>query len=286
MIKCQELPNQEFSTKKEMLSALYANKDRIMSIKKATVHTHKRVPLRFYSETQKKAMTVKGIADIGGLDAGFIYPVISNTNFKDSHKDAHMSNSMNRTIKDQQGKVHYAMNHNLEIGKIIAYPEDVEMLLKEIKWTELGYSYKGKTQALLFKTNIQDYSPKDAKKAIKNKLPVENSIRMMYVQMEFGIKDRSDEWEDANKAWDTHSSKIVNLEDGDEYLWFVTELKIVDEGSMVVKGSNSATPIQYNTDEPADSTSSKQDSPNGSPKTGDSTEATSLETFYKHLNIK
>lgn len=287
MIKCIEFPDRDFNSKHEMLKAIYANKDKIISIKKASIHTHKTVPLRFYSDIKKKAFTAKGIADIGGLDKGFLYPVISNTNLVDSHKDAHLDNSMNRTVKNQQGKVHYAMNHELAIGKIIAYPEDVEMLLKEIRWKELGYSYKGKTQALLFKTNLQDYSPEDARKAIVNKLPVENSIRMIYVQIELGIKERNKEWEDANEAYDKHINKIVNRDDiEDDYIWFIKELKIVDEGSMVVKGSNPATPIQYDNDESAKSTSSQQDSPQDTPKTEDNNEVSSLENFYSHLNIK
>ena len=276
MIFCKEL-NREFTTKHEMLSELYKNRDQIISIKKAHIHTHKRVALRFYDVDTKKTYCAKAMKEIGGLDKDFIYPVISNTNYVDSHKDAHMDGSMNRTVKNQQGRVHYAINHKLEIGSIIAYPQDVEMLVKDVEWTNLGKDYAGSTQALLFKTNLQDYSPDAARKAIENKLPVENSIRMQYIQVEFGIKERNEEWKDANKAWDKHINKIVNkaeVED-DGYIWFVTELKIVDEGSMVVKGSNDATPIKYS-DEPADSTSSKSDSSQDTPS--------EHLKFYQHLN--
>ena len=258
MIFCKEL-NKDFKDKHSMLKGMYESKDRIISTKKAHIHTHKRVPLRFYHEQTKSAYCLKGMNEIKGLESDFIYPVISNTNYADSHKDVHMDNSMNRTVKNQQGKVHYAMNHNLEIGSIIAYPKDVEMLIRDVKWTQLGKDYKGSTQALLFKTNLQDYSPDAAIKAIKNNLPVENSIRMQYVQIEFGIKEKSDDWADANKVWEENSSKVVNIKDFEEegFLWFVTELKIVDEGSMVVKGSNDATPIKYK-DELAKNTSSKE----------------------------
>ena len=276
MIFCKEL-NTEFATKREMLSALYKNRDRIISIKKAHIHTHKRVPLRFYDIESKKAYCAKAMKEIGGLDKDFIYPVISNTNYVDSHKDAHMDGSMNRTVKNQQGKIHYAINHKLEIGSIVAYPEDVEMLIKEVDWSSLGKDYTGTTQALLFKTNLQDYSPEAARKAIENKLPVENSIKMQYVQIQLGIKERDKEWADANKSWDDNISKIVNRADVEDegVIWFVTELKIVDEGSMVVKGSNDATPIKYS-DEPADSTSFKSDSSQGTPH--------EQLTFYQHLN--
>lgn len=276
MIFCKEL-NKEFTTKHEMLKSIYKNRDKIISIKKAHIHTHKRIALRFYDVDSKKAYCIKGMQEIGGLYKDFIYPVISNTNYADSHKDVHLENSMNRTVKNQQGKVHYVINHKLEIGSIIAYPQDVEMLLKELTWKNLGKDYEGKTQALLFKTNIQDYSPESAVLAIKNKLPVENSIRMQYYKLELGIKDRNSEWKEANESWDKHIEKVVNREDVDEdgYLWFVTELKIVDEGSMVVKGSNDATPIKY-TDELADSTSSKSESSNDTPN--------EQLKFYQNLN--
>lgn len=246
MIFCKEL-NKEFADKTSMLSALYANKDKIISLKKAQIHTHKRVPLRLYDEKTKSAYSLKAIKGLSDLDSDFIYPVISNTNYADSHKDVHLDNSMNRTVKNQQGKIHYAMNHNLEIGSIIAYPKDVEMMIRDVKWKDLGKNYEGETQALLFKTNIQDYSPEAARKAINNNLPVENSIKMQYVQIEFGIKEKSEEWEDANKVWEENSKKVVNIKDFEEdgFLWFVKELKIVQEGSMVVQGSNDATPIKY-----------------------------------------
>ena len=64
--------------------------------------------------------------------------------------DVHMDNSMNRTVDHQQGKVYYAVNHDLSIGKIIAYPRDVEMMLKDIAWSDIGKDFPGTTQALMF----------------------------------------------------------------------------------------------------------------------------------------
>ena len=262
MIKCVEL-NKSFDNRTDMLKALYENKDKIISLKKSQVYkSHEKCnnfEVRFYHEATKKVYCSKGLMELKGLDEGFLYPVISNTNYVDSHKDAHLDNSMNRTVKNQQGKVHYALDHKLEVGKIIAYPDAVEMMIKDLSWTSLGKQYKGDTQCLLFKTSIQKYTPKEAIEMIELKLPAQHSIRMRYFQVELGIKDRSDDWEDANKEWDDNIEKIVNKDDilEDGYIWFVKELGIVNEGSMLPLGSNDATPL-LQIDELKQNTSSNQ----------------------------
>lgn len=258
MIYCKTL-GEHFDTKHRRIIALFEAREKIMSIKKATIKYSEGIDLRFFDPTQKKAYCLKGLSDIGGLDKDFIYPVISNTNYFDSHEDVHLDGSMKRTVKAQNGKVHYAVNHELKIGQIIAYPKDVEILLKDIAWKDLGLDVDGTTQALLFKTNLQDYSNTDARNVIENKIPAQNSIRMQYIQIQMGIKERGDEWKQQNAIWDEHIEKVVNREVAEEagVAWFVPELKIHKEGSMVVEGSNDMTPIIYN-DEPAKSTSSTE----------------------------
>lgn len=259
MIFCKEL-NTEFKSKAEMLKALYENKDNIISLKKAHVYkSHEKgqgIDLRYYHKETNKVYCTKGLKEIEGFEKGFLYPVISNTNYADSHKDAHLSNSMNRTVKHQQGKVHYILDHELKTGKIIAYPKDVEMMIKDLSWNNLGKPYTGDTQCLLFKTKTQPYTPKEALDVIELNLPTQHSIRMKYVDISFGIKDRSADWADANKEWDDNIDSIVNKEvlEEDGYVWFVKELGIVSEGSMLPLGSNDATPLFY-TPESAESTS-------------------------------
>lgn len=252
MIHCKEL-NRDFFSKNEMFQELKKNKEQILTFKKAQVYKSLEkggaVPISM-SETQIKS--------IDGLDDGFIYPVISNTYFMDFHKDVHITNSMNRTAKQQQGKIHYVVNHQLEIGKIIAYPKDVEMLLKDIQWKDLGADYEGSTQALMFKTNVFDYSNDDAVKAINTKQKVQGSIRMQYLDMDMALNSDDPDFKEEKIQYDKHIDKIVNREEVEEdgYFYPVYELKIVDEGSMVVLGSNSITEIQY------PSGSSKQDTHN------------------------
>jgi len=236
---CKEL-NTEFENKEEMFKALKANADKIISLKKATVKN---------SEGISNIISLKDSNDktIAGLEEGFIYPIISNTMYMDSHKDVHDNGSMNKTVKEQKGKVHYAMNHDLSIGKIIAYPNDVEMLMKTVKWSDLGRAYEGTTELLMFKTNLQDYSPNDARIAIEQKLPVQNSISMIYKDIVLAVNSEDKDLRAEKKAYDNIINQIANKEEveKDGYLWIVKQLAIRNEGSMVTLGSNDATPIIY-----------------------------------------
>ena len=250
MIVCKEL-NRSFDNKEEMFKALKYNASRIISLKKATVK-HSDGISNFF---ELKKGTAKSIE---GLEKGYVYPVISNTMYMDSHKDVHDNGSMNKTIKEQQGRVHYAMNHDLSIGKIIAYPKDVEMLIKTVQWSEVGKDYEGTTELLMFKTNLQDYSPNDARIAIEQKLPVQNSISMIYKDIELAINSNDEEMVSEKKAYDSIIDKIANKEEVEEdgYVWVVKQLAIHNEGSMVTIGSNDATPIIYS--EPSEDTQTKE----------------------------
>jgi len=272
MIKCIAL-DREFETKEEMFVALKAAKKELLSLKMSK--TYKSIQkgglyTAFYSPGATKA--------IQGLEAGFIYPIISNTKYMDSHMDVHMDNSMNRTVDHQQGKVYYAVNHDLSIGKIIAYPRDVEMMLKEIAWTDIGKDFSGTTQALMFKTKTFDYSNKDAVGAIENKAPVQNSIRMQYKDMAMAINSDDPDFAEEKAEWDENIEKIVNKKVAIEagYFFPVKELSIEQEGSMVIRGSNDATPIIL------------PDSSKGTPEDGSSvdtqkTAEDSQKLFYENL---
>ena len=250
MIVCKEL-DRSFETKEAMLKALYDNKENIISLKKGHIYkSHEKgqgVDLRYYHDETKKVYSCKELVNVEDFDKGYLYPVISNVNYMDSHKDVHLTNSMNRTVKHQKGKIHYVLDHELKTGKIIAYPKHLEMMIKEIPWISLGKNFDGNTQALLFKTKKQPYTPKEALQVIDMDLPTQHSIRMKYIDISLGIKDRGKDWEDANKEWDDNISKVVNksLAEEDGYIWFVKELGIVSEGSMLPQGSNDATPLFY-----------------------------------------
>lgn len=239
---CKEL-NREFESKAKMFSELKANKKMLMLKKKSEVKT-KRNSIGLINN---KPDTVKALPD---MEKGYTYPVISNTNFLDSHGDVHLNGSMSKTAMEQTNKVFYLADHKMEVDSIIATPKNVDVMLKEVTWNDLGYDYEGKTEALIYKIDESKIMHDKALKLIKEREPMQNSIRMQYVNLDLAVKSDDEEMKDEYKVWQEVYPKLANKEDADElgYFWAVRELKLVNEGSMVLFGSNSATPIDTKTE--------------------------------------
>jgi len=241
MIKSIYFPDKEFATKADLFDALKKDEVRIKAIKKAEIiYSHER------GHVSKLNVTVKDGANKAlNIEEGFIYPVISTTNYLDSHGDVHIDGCFKKTVSDQQGKIFYAKNHDVRVGTIIAWPENVEMMVKKLDWSIIGKSYTGQSECLIFKINKENIEDDDAEDIIEKNRPVQNSIRMQYVNFVTCIDDKRPEYKTEKANWDKYYPIIANKEVANEmgYFWAVTELKIKEEGSMVIKGSNDATPI-------------------------------------------
>jgi len=234
---CKAL-NKNFDNKAQMFAELKANKDLLIRTKKSEIKTKRAPLLRDVIAESTKALTNK--------EGGFIYPIISNTNYLDSHDDVHLNNSMNKTVSEQQGKVYYVADHKLEVSNIIATPKNVEMILQETDFSEIGVNGGGQTQLLTFKIAKENIMHEKAKQLIEAKEPLQNSIRMRYINIDLAVNDNSEEFKEEYKVWEEVYPKIVNKQQADErgYFFAVRELAIVNEGSMVLFGSNDATPIK------------------------------------------
>lgn len=245
MIQCKEL-NRAFADKKAMFKAIKAAKQELIAAKKATIKFTD--PVFTNIPIQKDGIIFSTVKDFGtpkDVSYGdFVYPVINTINFLDSHKDVHLWGIWDKSAKEQNGKIYYIINHELALGKVISYPSNVEIRIKEMTWNELGSNYEGKTQALIFKAKLTERSNKDAYDAIKAGDEIQNSVRMQYVRLELAINSKEDYYKDELAAWTKYSPLVVNkeaLEDG--YFWAVHEAKIYMEGSAVLFGSNSVTPV-------------------------------------------
>ncbi len=277
MIKCIEFPDQEFATKEAMYAELKRNESKLISLKKAQI----------YKSCEKSQISFLNldISKITGAEKanfdvkeGFIYPVISTTRYRDSHKDVHFDGCFNRTKNDQQGKVYYALDHDLKWASIIAWPKDVKMFVTPLDWYLVGKNYPGQTEALVFEIAESKITKSDVLQAIKDKASdFENSIRMAYEKITLGINSTEKDLS-VNKAYfDSRINEIANkeevLEDG--YFWGVEALKIHKEGSLVIAGgSNDATSIITLG---ADLITPKTDPPAGSQKER-------VKTIYDYLN--
>lgn len=254
MIFCKEL-NKEFADKKEMFKALKANKDHIIGLKKAAIKFSD--PVGYEIKIKGDATKAEDGEDQAITFGSKVWAVINSTNWLDSHGDVHIDGIWDVSARDQKGKLYYIINHELELGKVISFPDEVEPSVKTVKWSDIGIDYPGTTQLLLFGATLTEASNKDAFYAIANKKPIQNSVRMQYISMTLCINDSDPDFKQEYENFYKYLAVIANKEDAMEqgFFWAVTEAKIYKEGSAVLFGSNEATPILY-----SDPQSSSQES--------------------------
>lgn len=236
--KTEYLPDQEFDTLAEMHRAIKENFSTISDAKKAQIKMAEAIEI---CPATNKNGAVKGL----NLDAGFIYPVINTTKYMDSHNDVHLDGIWDRSLKDVQGKIYYVANHKIEVGQVIAYPQDVKVMVQEVKWKDLGYNISGSTQALMFKVNQSKIRMKEALDIVSEKISIQHSVRMQYVKFSLAINSNEADMKAEKANWDKHISKVSNKDRANEsgFFFAIEEAKIVKEGSMVLHGSNDITPM-------------------------------------------
>ena len=176
----KELPGQKFESRDDMFAAIKRNKGKLIELKRA--EDRKSDPFFFGIETETS--TTKAVA---GLKEGNIYPVINTTKIMDSHNDVHLDGIWNKTLSDQQGKIFYVTDHDMKINSVIAYPKDVRAFVQTVAWTDLGKSFEGNTQALMFEVPEEKVKHSGAKEIIEQKIDIEHSVRMQYVKLELAI---------------------------------------------------------------------------------------------------
>lgn len=252
MIICKEFPDKQFASKDEMFKHLVSHADKIISLKKANIFNSAEKgqfgTFDYKALNESKAEFMKD---------GYIYPVINTTKYFDSHGDVHFDGIWNKSVKEQKGNLFYVENHELKTGSVIAWPENVNAFVKSVPWSFVGKNYDGETEALIFEIKESDIENQNAKDIISKRRPVQNSVRMQYVKIRLAINDNNKDYAENKTYWDNRINDIANKEAVEEqgYFWGIEEAKIVKEGSMVLFGSNDATPIQYT--EAAESTSAK-----------------------------
>lgn len=263
MIVCKEL-NQSFETKELLFKALKENKEDIVALKKAQIQksceknsTVVARPLDYLKLSEQ----VKNIA----LDDNYYYIVVNTTKVLDSHSDLHLDGLWKRTIKAQQGKNYLVADHKLELEKVIAKKEYIEMFTATIPFALVGKDYEGETQALIYKVRKDKIINKTAKEWLDSGDSIEASVRMQYVDIELAMDSEAKADEAEKKAFDNTIDLIANKSEFEEipYFWIVKEAKQIQESSLVVFGSNDVTgQLDVKILETAKSTSETIDSSN------------------------
>jgi hypothetical protein len=240
MIVVKEFPDRQFSSQDELFKALRENKTTLIAQKKM-ITKEADATFHYVGIENDKGEVVKAesisLSDASGLKAKLI---INTTNLLDSHNDLHVKGIWNKSVKEQKNLL-LLQEHKMTFDKIIT--DDVKATVKEMNWGELGYSYKGTTEALTFETNISKARNPFMFEQYAKGYVKEHSVGMRYVKLELAVNSES-KWDiEEKEVWDKYYSEIANKEVADErgYFWVVSEAKVV-EGSAVVKGSNFATP--------------------------------------------
>jgi len=241
MIYCAEL-DMNFETEKELFSALKTANDLIIAKKKSAILSTVEKGLNFSTKDVKKnpfTTTAKGIEQ----KEGFIYPIINTIGYLDSHNDLHVNGIWNKSAAEQVGKVHYVADHVIGVQNLIAHKSHVNIMVEDISWSSVGYNYPGTTQALVFEIEEKNLMHEKAQQLLEKNLPVENSVRMQYVNIVLCLDSSAKEDEEFRANYNKYHPLIANKDEFEEirYFYAVLEAKIVGEGSMVLEGSNSAT---------------------------------------------
>lgn len=168
--------------------------------------------------------------------------VMNTTNVIDSHMDLHMPGLWNKTVSDNNFFLHL-QEHEMKFDKIItetAIPSVVTM-----QWKKLGIDVEGKTQALIFTSEI-DSERNSFMFDQYNKGYVKNhSVGMRYVPGKYLMCVNSTEkyWAEEKANWDKYITAAINPAAAEEkgFFYVVLEAKLI-EGSAVVIGSNRVTP--------------------------------------------
>jgi hypothetical protein len=239
MIQIKEFLDRQFETKEEMFKALADNKENIIAQKK--MKTKEADAVVYVSEARnEKGETVKAdTVDVSNVNRITSKLVINTTNVMDSHSDVHLKGIWTKSIKEQKN-LYLLQEHKMRFDSIIT--DQVKATVQLMSWKDLGASYKGKTEALVFDAEIGKRNKfmfeQYAKGYVKN-----HSVGMRYVKIEMAINSEEKWSRDEKEVWDKYIDDIVNKEQAEAqgYFFAVSEAKII-EGSAVPIGSNTITP--------------------------------------------
>lgn len=225
----------EFAEKSDLFKWLKENKHLLITEKKSQIKHADPVSIMVVP-----GVTNKANPDLLGLSEINVKVAINTTSIRDSHKDVHIPGIWKKSLSENK-MIYHLQEHQMKFDRIIS--DRVTAYTKTMSWLELGFSYPGNTEVLIFDSAIEKEQnafmfEQYAKGKVKN-----HSVGMQYVQVEMAINSESKNDEKEKATWDKYINQVANKEEVEEdgYFFAVTEAKVI-EGSAVVLGSNRATP--------------------------------------------
>lgn len=228
----------------DIFKSLKDNKHLLITQKKSQLKTADAI-LYAPSLTKKKDKSNKAIdlTDVENIGEITVKAVINSCNILDSHGDVHITGLWKKSVNEQSNKrpLYLLQEHQMKFDKIIT--DNLTATTQQLKWADLGFSYGGTTECLVFDAIIcDDRNPymfgQYLSGYVKN-----HSVGMQYVNLFLCINSEDKYYAEEKADFDKYYPYVMNKEDVDAqgYFWAVTEAKII-EGSAVPIGSNIATP--------------------------------------------
>lgn len=267
-----------FETKEALIDHLVKNKNFLIAQKMSalkhadSIHFH---ISKVNDEGETEVVKASSGSSLMDADTLKLQLVINTTNIMDSHRDVHIKGLWTKTLQEQKN-LYLLQEHKMEFDKIIT--DKVKAKTVNMNWSDLGYTYKGQTQALVFTAEIsKDRNPfmfeQYAKGYVKN-----HSVGMRYVKIALASND--DRYPEEVAVWNKYIDQVANKAEVEEngYFWAVTEAKMI-EGSAVPLGSNQATPTLSVESKNIEPESSTQAEPPNSTQNNDQRKGSSV-YFY------
>lgn len=167
--------------------------------------------------------------------------VVNTCGILDSHLDLHVPGLWDDCL-EKKPNLAYIQEHKMKLSKIISEGEDLKAYTKAYLWKDLGFDFRGYTEALVFDVKIRKERNQFMFSQFKNNFVKENSVGMRYVNLLLCVNDKDYPEEFSN--WQKYAPMVVNKEalSKTEYFFAVTKAEVL-EGSAVPRGSNKFTPV-------------------------------------------
>lgn len=239
-----EIKTPEFATKAELFEFLVKNKETLIAQKKAQLKNADSICLHPSIVNEKGCAEKANEPFTPSSDEFKVRVVINTTNILDSHMDVHIPGIWNKSLKENKMIMHL-QEHKMGFEYIISNGKDLKAFAKNYDWSEIGFGFEGKTQALVFDSNVKKKRNEFMFGQYSDGYVLNHSVGMQYIKLVMCVNDEG--YGAEYEAWEKYYPQIVNPDVADKkgYFWAVTEAKVI-EGSAVPIGSNQATPTLEN----------------------------------------
>lgn len=227
---------------KDLFKFLLENKDALIAQKKSMIKRTDPVsssPVLFNIKGDKAIKVASG-SGIAADAVSVRVKVVANTAYwMDSQYDVLLPDCWKNSIKQRKGLIPHLHDHIHEIGAEVGDVADIYSL--EMSLTDLGQSSPGKTQCLIFETDIKKAYNENVFNKYKAGRIKQHSIGLQYVKMSLAINDQDSEKE--FDFWNKHVKNVINRDTAEEagFFFVIEEIKLL-ENSAVLFGSNELTP--------------------------------------------